>query len=282
MKLLQKEHLAIPVIPGAKTPDERFPGAVDTFTIEAMMQDGKAVQSGTSHFLGQNFAKASGIKFQNENSEEVFAWTTSWGVSTRLIGALIMTHSDDDGLVVPPKVAPQHIVIQPIYKNPEQRKEILEFCNSIVTGLKTQRFGEQKIRVYIDDRDIRGGEKTWQNIKKGVPIRLEIGPRDMAKGNVFMGRRDLSPKEKSSLSKDEFIEKAVSILEEIQQNIYNKALNFRNENTVEVNSAEEFETFFTSEKEAGFSGGFAYANWCEDAIDHELLNKLKVTPRCIT
>lgn len=273
-----KEYLAIPVIPGMKTPDEKFPGAVDTFTIEAMMQDRKAVQAGTSHFLGQNFAKASEIKFQNENSEEVYAWTTSWGVSTRLIGALIMTHSDDDGFVVPPMVAPQHIVIQPIYKNPEQRKDILAYCNSIVDGLKSKRFKDQKIRCYIDDRDIRGGEKTWQNIKKGVPVRLEVGPRDMEKGNVFMGRRDLSPKEKSGISKEEFIESAASILEEIQNNLYKKALTYREENTQVLTSIEEFEKYFSKD---GISGGFALCNWCEDAIDHPVLGKYKVTPRCI-
>jgi prolyl-tRNA synthetase len=276
-----KEYLAIPVIPGMKTPDEKFPGAVDTFTIEAMMQDRKAVQAGTSHFLGQNFAKASGIKFQNENSEEVFAWTTSWGVSTRLIGALIMAHSDDDGFVVPPKVAPQHVVIQPIYKNAEQRPEVLEYCKSIQTALRSQVYGDQKIRCFIDDRDIRGGEKTWQNIKKGVPIRLEIGPRDIKNGKVFMGRRDLSPKDKTTLSKEEFIEKAQSILEEIQTNLYTKAKSFRDENTVEISTLDEFEKFFSSKNDNEISGGFALVNWCEDAIDHELLAKLKVTPRCI-
>jgi prolyl-tRNA synthetase len=176
-------------------------------------------------------------------------------------------------------VAPQHIVIQPIYKNPEQRKEILEFCNSIVIGLKSKRLGEQKIRCYIDDRDIRGGEKTWQNIKKGVPVRLEVGPRDMAKGNVFMGRRDLSPKDKKGIAKDDFIESAVSILEEIQDNLYQKALNFREENTRTITNLEEFEEFFSGK--AGSMSGFAICNWCEDAIGHEVLAKHKVTPRCI-
>ena len=272
-----KDYLAIPVISGMKTPDEKFPGAVDTYTIEAMMQDRKAVQAGTSHFLGQNFAKASEIKFQNEKSEEVYAWTTSWGVSTRLIGALIMTHSDDDGFVVPPMIAPQHVVIQPIYKNPEQRSEILEFCKSIQKDLNAKFFSNQKIKSYIDDRDIRGGEKTWQNIKKGVPIRLEVGPRDMKNDSVFMGRRDFSPKDKVSLSREDFIETVEKILSEIQTNIFERAENFRNENTVEIGSIEEFENFFKAESGPG---GFAVVNWCEDAIGHEVLDRLKVTPRC--
>lgn len=270
-----REYMAMPVIAGRKTPDERFPGAIDTLTIEAMMQDRKAVQSGTSHFLGQNFAKASEIKFQNESGEEVYAWTTSWGVSTRLIGALVMTHSDDDGFVIPPRLAQQQIVIQPIYKNEEQRQSVLDYSKALADELLKMSYHGQKIRAIIDDRDIRGGEKTWQNIKKGVPIRLEIGPRDMEKGNVFMGRRDLSPKDKTTVSREVFVDTVCSILDDIQNTLYQRALEFQTRHTKNIHSLEEFEQFFDED------GGFAISNWCEKAIDHPLLTKLKVTPRCI-
>jgi prolyl-tRNA synthetase len=165
-----ENYMAMPVIKGEKTADERFPGAVNTYTIEAMMQDRKALQAGTSHFLGQNFAKAAGIKFQSVAGKEEIAWTTSWGVSTRLVGGIIMTHSDDDGLVLPPKLAPQHAVILPIYKNDDEKKTVLEYCNSLRKELMAQTFNQARVEVFIDDRDLRGGEKAWQHVKKGVPL----------------------------------------------------------------------------------------------------------------
>lgn len=272
-----KNYLAIPVIKGEKTPDERFPGAVNTYSIEAMMQDGKALQSGTSHFLGQNFSKAQEIKFHTAKEEEEYAWTTSWGVSTRLIGGLIMAHSDDDGLVLPPRIAPQHVVILPIYRNEEERTAVLQFCNQIKDKLSQVYFNHQKVKSFIDDRDLRGGEKVWQHIKKGVPVRIEIGPRDMANNSVFMGRRDLGPKDKKSLSSEEFIGSIDKILTEIQDNIYNKALKFRDSNIFEFNTLDEFKNFFKDEN----SIGFASVHWNEKAINHECLGELKVTPRCI-
>ncbi|MCA9239463.1 MAG: proline--tRNA ligase, partial [Planctomycetales bacterium] len=185
-----EEHMAMPVIKGEKTASERFPGAVATYSIEALMQDRKALQAGTSHFLGQNFAKAQEIMFQNEQGERQFAWTTSWGVSTRLIGGLIMTHSDDDGLVLPPKLAPAHVVLLPIYRNDEERAKVLPYVETLKSELEAQQYEGQAVRVRIDDRDLRGGEKKWQWVKKGVPIRVEIGPRDIESDQPFASRRD--------------------------------------------------------------------------------------------
>lgn len=275
--------MAMPVIKGAKTPDERFPGAVDTYTIEAMMQDRKALQSGTSHFLGQNFAKSSGIKFLDKNGSEQIAWTTSWGVSTRLIGGLIMTHSDDNGLVLPPKLAPQHIVIMPIYKKEDERANVLDYCHKLAAELRQQRYGDSPVRVFIDDRDIRGGEKAWQHIKKGVPLRLEVGPRDVAKDSVFMGRRDLGPKEKTAMERTAFVASVSSILGDMQTNLYTRATAHRQEHTVQINSTDEFRDFFTPKNtdKPEIHGGFAMAHWNPAAMNHALLEQLKVTPRCI-
>lgn len=275
-----ENYMAIPVTKGMKTPDERFPGAVDTYTIEAMMQDNKALQSGTSHFLGQNFAKASGIKFLSKEGKEEIAWTTSWGMSTRMIGGLIMTHSDDDGLVLPPKIAPLHVAIMPIYRNDEERTQVLEYVNTLAKEIRASRYDGQPIMVKIDDRDIRGGDKAWQYIKQGVPVRVEVGPRDMAKGEVFVGRRDKGVKEKSGMARGTFVESLPKILEEIQQNIFNKAKAHREANTKKIENLKDFEAFFGGDAESQ-AGGFALVHWNEAAIGHEILAKLKVTPRCI-
>ncbi|HEY8271077.1 MAG TPA: proline--tRNA ligase [Pseudobdellovibrionaceae bacterium] len=275
-----ENYMAMPVIKGMKTPDERFPGAVDTYTIEALMQDRKALQAGTSHFLGQNFAKASGIKFLSAEGKEEVAWTTSWGVSTRLIGGLIMSHSDDDGLVLPPKIAPIQVVILPIYRNADERSQVLEYVKSLEKEIRATKYADQSVSVKIDDRDLRGGEKAWQYIKQGVPVRLEVGPRDMAKGEVFVGRRDKGVKEKSGMARTSFVESLPQILEEIQQNIYNRAKSSRDANTKKIENIQDFENFFGGDEESQ-TGGFALVHWNEAAIGHELLAKLKVTPRCI-
>ena len=259
-----EEYLAIPVITGEKSEGERFPGALATYSIEAMMQDRKALQAGTSHFLGQNFAKSSEIKFQNRDGEYEYAWTTSWGVSTRLIGALIMAHSDDNGLVLPPKIAPAHIVIIPIAKSDEDLEIILEYINKITTALKDKRFDGKEILVEVDNSDATSSEKSWKWIKHGMPIRLEIGKRDMDSNTVFMGRRDLEPRDKKGLDWKEFVDSVEDILTEIQTNIHQKALNFRKENTVTINDREEFNKFFTPEnrEKPEIHGGFAYSYWC--------------------
>jgi prolyl-tRNA synthetase len=275
-----ENYMAMPVIKGMKTPDERFPGAVDTYTIEAMMQDLKALQSGTSHFLGQNFAKASGIKFLSAEGKEEIAWTTSWGMSTRMIGGLIMIHSDDDGLVLPPKIAPLQVVIMPIYRNDEERSQVLEYVKSLEKEIRAQRYSDQPIAVKIDDRDMRGGEKSWQYIKQGVPVRVEVGPRDMAKGEVFVGRRDKGVKDKSGMARANFVQSLPQILDEIQQNIFNRAKSFRDANMKKIDSLKDFENFFGGDAESQ-AGGFAMAHWNEAAMGHEILAKLKVTPRCI-
>jgi len=279
-----REYLALPVVVGEKTPGERFPGAINTFCIEAMMQDKKALQAGTSHFLGQNFAKASDIKFQNKEGSVEYAWTTSWGVSTRLIGALIMAHSDDNGLIIPPRVAPEHIVFIPIYKNDEEANSVLSFVKSILSEINKIKYHDENIRVELDDRDMNSGEKKWQWIKKGVPIRVEIGPRDFQNNSVCIGRRDKDPIEKESMLKDDFVCKIVEILDEIQKNIYDKALKFRMENTKNIDSYDEFQCYFTAKNESKpeIHGGFAMSHWCENEdCEAKIKEDLKVTIRCV-
>ncbi len=275
--------LAIPVVKGEKPCMERFPGAVSTYCIEAIMQDGKALQAGTSHFLGQNFAKASEIRFLSKEGTQEYAWTTSWGVSTRLIGGLIMTHSDDDGLVIPPKVAPQHIIILPIYRNNDERDKVLDYCKRLKEKLQKTQFNNQPIRVQIDDRDLRGGEKTWQWIKKGAPIRVEVGPRDIEKNSVFVGRRDKAPKDKLSYEFDNFTDKASAILEEIQNNLFKKAIDFRKNNSHKADSFDEFKAIFTrnNDKYPQIQGGFVECFAIDSTEIEEYIKPLKVTARCI-
>jgi prolyl-tRNA synthetase len=276
------EHsMAMPVIKGEKTAGERFPGAVSTYAIEAMMQDRKAVQAGTSHFLGQNFARAQEIKFQDANGKEEFAWTTSWGVTTRLVGALIMTHGDDDGLVLPPKLAPAHVVIMPIYRNDDERGEVLAYCARLEQELAAQSYAGESVRVRIDNRDIRGGEKKWQWVKRGVPLRLEIGPRDVAGGKVFGGRRDVAGKLEGP--RNEFVASIPKMLEEIQNNLREKALELREKASVRIENLKEFEDFFTPENAElpEIHGGLAYSHFAESPEMDEKLKELKVTVRCV-
>jgi prolyl-tRNA synthetase len=278
-KLLE-EYLAIPVIRGKKSPLERFPGAIDTLCIEAMMQDKKALQAGTSHFLGQNFARASNIKYQSDKEAEEFAWTTSWGVSTRLIGGLVMTHSDDDGLILPPKVASAHVVIMPIVKKEKDRALVKEYTESLTKELQSQVYNGRSVRVELDDRDV--GSKNWDWIKKGVPIRVEVGPRDIAENAVFVGRRDASPKSRQSIPKDQFVNQISDMLDDIQNKLFQSALNFRTENTFEVDNTNDFYQMFTAKDEKKIHGGFARSFWCGSAECEEKIKKdLAVTIRCI-
>jgi prolyl-tRNA synthetase len=278
-----EEHMAVPVIKGRKTESERFPGAVDTFTVEAMMQDRKALQAGTSHFLGQNFSKASGIKFQNAEEQEQYAWTTSWGVSTRLVGALIMTHSDDDGLVCPPRIAPEHIVLLPIYREDEQRVAVMAVAEKLAEALRAQSYDGAPMRVILDDRDLRGGEKNWGWIKKGVPLRVEIGPRDVESGSVMVARRDKAARDKESISAEAFPERAAALLADIQKTLFARAKAYRKEHTKVVDSYEELVSYFTPEntKRPGIHGGFAMAYCCDTPENEAKLKDLKLTVRCI-
>ncbi|MEM7696784.1 MAG: proline--tRNA ligase [Verrucomicrobiota bacterium] len=277
-------HLAVPVIAGEKTEGERFPGALNTFTVEAMVQDRKAIQAGTSHFLGQNFSKAAGIEFEGRESKRDFAWTTSWGVSTRLIGTLLMAHSDDDGLILPPRVAPTQVVILPIIPKPEHREAILSAANDLASELKAQQFAGESIRVEVDDRDLGGGVKNWEWIKKGVPVRIEIGPRDLEKGSVAVVRRDRGPKEKDFVAVAEAITSLGETLQGIQDSLLARATAFRDENTVEIKDNASLKKFFTPQNsdQPEIHGGFALAHWGGSADDEEALQKeLKVTVRCI-
>ncbi|WP_372368683.1 proline--tRNA ligase [Candidatus Uabimicrobium sp. HlEnr_7] len=279
-----ENFMAVPVIKGCKTASERFPGAVDTYCIEAMMQDNKALQAGTSHFLGQNFSRASNIKFQDKNGEESFAWTTSWGVSTRLVGALIMAHGDDDGLVMPPRIAAAHVVIVPMLNKAETRDQVLEYCDDLVQQLKKINYYGTELRIEYDKRDIGTGQKTWEWIKKGVPIRIEVGGRELQEGNVFMGRRDKGPKEKEAMPKSDFIAKVTDILDDIHNNLYTRAAKFRDEATKKIDSKEEFYEFFTpkNKKKPELHGGFALCHWSGEAeVEEQVKKDLKVTIRCI-
>ncbi|MDB4971744.1 MAG: prolyl-tRNA synthetase, partial [Myxococcaceae bacterium] len=284
-----EQWMAMPVIQGEKTAGERFPGAVQTFCIEAMMQDRKALQAGTSHFLGQNFAKSSDIKFLGEDGVLQHAWTTSWGVSTRLVGGMLMTHSDDDGFVCPPRLAPTHVVILPVTHKAEERERVLEFCRSLAKELRGQRYADQPIRVEIDDRDLRGGDKVWQWIKKGVPIRLEVGPRDIQSDSVFMARRDQPPKQKGGIARSEFVATVATILEQIQSGLFERALAHRKAHTHEIDSKEDFYKFFTPSRKdddenapAPIHGGFALTHFSGDLdLEEKIKADLSVTVRCI-
>lgn len=265
-----EEYMAVPVVRGVKTPNERFAGAEDTYCIEALMQDGKALQAGTSHFLGQNFAKAFDVKFLSKENKQEYVWATSWGVSTRLIGALVMAHSDDDGLILPPRIAPLQVVIVPIYKGDEQREKIGAKANEIMAQLKSL-----GIRVKYDDNDnARPGWKFAEYELKGVPVRLALGARDLENNVVEIARRDT--KEKQTISLDNVTDHIKTLLEEIQQNLYAKASSYREAHTTKADSWEEFEKLLDEK------GGFISAHWDGTPETEEAIKeKTKATIRCI-
>ncbi len=276
--------MGIPVIKGEKTEAERFPGAVSTYSIEGMMQDRKALQSGTSHFLGQNFAKAFEIKFLGTSGQEEYAWTTSWGVSTRLVGALIMAHSDDDGLVLPPKLAPVHVVILPVIHKDEVRGQVMGYCEKLAAELRAVPYHDGHVAVELDTREGRGGEKVWNWIKKGVPLRLEIGPRDIASDSVFLGRRDRLPKDRQSVPRAELLANVGAILNEIQLGLVERARALRAEHTRRIDSKDELYDFFTpkNREKPEIHGGFAECHFSGDPAVEEQVNKdLGVTVRGI-
>lgn len=262
--------MAVPVIKGVKTPNERFAGAEDTYCIEAMMQDGKALQAGTSHFLGQNFAKAFDVKFSDRNNKLEYVWATSWGVSTRLIGALVMAHSDDDGLILPPRIAPIQVVIVPIYKGEEQKAKIDERVQQLVAELKAL-----GITVKYDDNDnTRPGWKFAEYEMKGVPVRIALGLRDLENNVAEVARRDT--KEKNTVSLDGLSAYIKQLLEDIQQNIFNKAKQFRDERITPANSWDEFISLLDTK------GGFISAHWDGTGETEEKIKELtKATIRCI-
>jgi len=265
-----EDYMAVPVIKGAKSANERFAGALETYTIEALMQDGKALQSGTSHFLGQNFAKAFDVQFTSREGKQEYVWATSWGISTRLIGALIMAHSDNNGLILPPKLAPYQVVIIPIYKSMDQLAEISVKVNEIVAKLKSR-----GISVKYDDRDSqRPGWKFAEYELKGVPVRLALGPRDLENGTIEVVRRDTLEKKVENIENiDQVVE---DLLTAIQENIYTKALKFREENTTKVDSYEEFKALLNTK------GGFFLAHWDGTAeTEIRIKDETKATIRCI-
>ncbi|CAL2090015.1 Proline--tRNA ligase [Tenacibaculum sp. 190524A05c] len=265
-----EEFMAMPVVRGAKSESERFAGADDTYTIEALMQDGKALQAGTSHFLGQNFAKAFDVKYTSKEGKQEHVWATSWGVSTRLIGGLIMTHSDDAGLVLPPKLAPIQVVIVPIYKGEEQLNAIFEKLEGVIKALKAK-----GISVKFDDRDtMRPGAKFAEYELKGVPVRVAMGKRDLENGTVEVARRDTFGKE--TVSQDNVVDYIAQLLNDIQDNLYSKAVNFRNEHITEVNTFEEFKEAIENK------GGFVSAHWDGTIETEDKIKELtKATIRCI-
>ncbi len=266
-----EEFMAMPVIKGVKSDSERFAGAEDTYTIEALMQDGKALQAGTSHFLGQNFAQAFDVKFTTKEGKQEYVWATSWGVSTRLIGGLIMTHSDDFGLVLPPKLAPIQVVIVPIYKGEEELFLLSEKINVILKSLRSK-----GISVKYDDRDtLRPGAKFAEYELKGVPIRIAMGNRDLENNTVEVSRRDTLKKQ--SISQDILIDFVAELLEEIQNNLFNNALDFRNTHITEVNSFEEFKNIIENK------GGFVAAHWdgTSESEEEKIKELTKATIRCI-
>ena len=265
-----ENHMAVPVVKGLKTESERFAGALETYCIEALMQDGKALQAGTSHFLGQNFAKAFDVKFANKEGKQEYVWATSWGVSTRLMGALIMTHSDDNGLVLPPKLAPDQVVIVPIYRNDEQFDAVSDLANNLMKDLRAK-----GVRVKFDKRDThKPGWKFNEYELKGVPLRIAIGPKDLEKGTVEMARRDTLTKE--IVETTAVVARVEGLLEEIQDNLFTKAINYRTAHTTQVSSYDEFKKVLNEK------GGFISAHWDgTSATEDKIKKETKATIRCI-
>ncbi|MBT3393640.1 MAG: proline--tRNA ligase [Waddliaceae bacterium] len=279
-----KDFLAMPVICGEKTPQERFPGAVTTYAMEAMMQDRKALQAGTSHYLGQNFAKAFDITFSDTEGALKHVYMTSWGVATRLIGGVIMTHSDDDGLRLPPRIAPKQVVIIPFLTKEEHNESVMKYANDLADDIRAQNFHGHDVTVVVDDRDMRGGEKNWHWIKKGMPIRIEVGPRDIENNNVCMARRDKGHKDKEIIARNDIVAAIVPTLDDIQNTYLEQALKMQKENSrSDIADFEEFKAFFTPKNanKPEPHGGFVYAKWCGEDSCENRLSDLKVSIRCL-
>ncbi|MDD5586509.1 MAG: proline--tRNA ligase [Alphaproteobacteria bacterium] len=279
-----EDYLAIPLIPGEKIAAERFPGAVNTYCIEAMMQDGRALQAGTSHYLGTTFAKAMNIMFQSREGKQEYVHTTSWGVSTRLLGGLIMTHADDDGMKTPPRIAPWQIVIIPIVRDEAQKQAVMQYCETLQAGLKAQTLDGLPLRVKLDSRGIQSADKRWEWIKKGAPLLLEIGPRDVEGGKVCVTRRDQLAAGKRFIERGEFVRTVSAELAAIQKALFDAALAFQKSRLVtDIKDWAAFEVYFAKDADNTFSSGqgFVRAKWSGDEASLEKLEPLGVTVRCI-
>lgn len=275
------EVLAISVFAGEKTPGERFPGAERTFTLEAMMQDGKALQMGTAHYLGQNFARAANITFNAPNGQPELAYTTSWGASTRMIGGLIMTHSDDDGLVLPPAIAPVHLVLLPMLHKPEHKEAISAYCRALKEQLEEQRLGGRCLDVEIDMREERGGDKLWSWIRKGVPLWIEVGPQEVETNLLSIGRRDRPRGEKARIMRKALEGQVLMLLQELQNELFARSCAFNRDNVQEVHSEAQLREYFSKFTE-GSAPGFALCHFCGDSkIEAQLAEQLKCTIRCL-
>jgi prolyl-tRNA synthetase len=271
------EHLAIPVIKGEKCSWERFPGAVSTFTIEAMMQDGKALQAGTSHFLGQNFAQASDIRFVNKEGVKELAWTTSWGVSTRLIGAMIMAHGDDDGLVIPPLVAPTQVIIVPIIRSEQDAETILAYCDKLHKQISRKRLKGQNLRVSVDKRDMNGGEKKWYHIKHGVPVRVEVGIKELEQNTIsYVCRND--SKKTLNVEMNSFVKDLPKTLQTIQEGMLESSRKKLSDNTETATTLDNFKQAFNRSRKLN---KFVLAPFIDDAKVEKAISELGVTVRCI-
>jgi prolyl-tRNA synthetase len=279
-----EEHLAIPAIVGEKSAGERFPGAVNTYTLEMMMQDRKALQAGTSHYFGQNFSKVFNIRFNTKDGDLDYGYTTSFGITTRLIGAVVMTHSDDDGLRLAPRIAPYQVVIIPILTNAERSSAVLAYAQKIKERLFQHALWGKLLRVHVDVREERGGDKKWEWIKKGVPLRIEVGPRDLDAQQVMVFRRDESSAQKITLSLEALESQIAALLGNMQQRYYEQALAWQQAHIRrDITNFADLRAFFTpqNEEKPEIHGGFVLAKWCGDAQTEALLEELKVTIRCL-
>lgn len=271
-----ESYMAMPVIKGEKTESERFPGAVNTYCIEAMMQDGKALQAGTSHFLGQHFSRAFNIQYLSAEGKQEYVWTTSWGVSTRMIGGLIMTHSDDNGLKLPPRIAPIHVVMLPIIHDEADRATIETYCEQLAVEARNLSYHGYPLIVEIDKRELSGGEKGWSWYKKGVPVRIEVGKKEIMNQSVFMGRRDKEYKARTTLSRAEFLQTIQAELDDIQAHLLSQAKTFLNDHTTLIDSQADFYDYFSG------PSGFALAHWNGGSeVEAKVKADLGVTIRCI-
>lgn len=288
-KEVSEDVLAMPVIAGRKPEHEKFPGAVDTYCIEAMMQDGKALQAGTSHFLGQNFAKSADIKFVNQNNEQEYAYTTSWGVSTRLIGGVIMSHADDEGMVVPPRIAPYQIIFIPLIKKNDDAAKIMAYIENIQAQLKNKTAFGERLRTKIDSRDKSSVDKVWEWVRKGAPMVCEIGARDIENGGLMVKERIFfgQPEGKKILKTEEFVATVSERLEFLQHEMFKRAKERLEQNIrTDIKTPEEFAAYFANGNEwieDGKQGKVAFVRgkWCADPATEELLKAMKITIRCI-